>query len=98
MKCLVLSANSYDFTTKDGDRIQGTKVSYINKKSSVRDNEYGNPPMIVNTATSLDKDILNLLPAVCNLSFEQVTGKNNKPELVLTDLELVTETELDLLF
>lgn len=98
MKCLVLSAKSYDFENNEGQRIQGTKISYINKKSTERENEFGNPPLIVNTTTPVDKNILNLLPAVCDLNFEQVTGKNNKPELVLTDLELVAATELDLLF
>lgn len=98
MKYFVLSAKTYDFENNQGERIKGSKVSYINKKATERDNEFGNPPLIVNTASDIDKDLLSQLPAICELNFEQVTGKNNKPELVLTDLELVTEIDLELIF
>lgn len=95
MECLVLSARTFDFENKQGERIQGTKISYINKKSSNRDSEYGNPPFIVNTNYLLDENILSKFPAICNLDFEQVIGRNNKPELVLSDLNFVTELSIE---
>lgn len=97
MKYLVLSANSYDFNNKDGQRIKGTKVCYINKNVSSKDNVYGNSPMIVN-CKEVNQDILEKLPAICNLDFEQVTGRDNRPELILTDVSLVEQVDFSLYF
>ena len=54
--------------------------------------------MIVNVS---DIDILNKIvevPGVYNMDFEQVTGKNNKPEILLSDVELISPVELEQLF
>lgn len=93
MKYLVLSAKKYDFESK-GERIQGVKIAYIGKKTMSRDNEYGNPPLIVNCSLdAIDNSVLDNLPSMCDLQFEQVTGKNNKPELILTNVELLESIE-----
>ena len=47
-KHLILSKKTYDFTNNDGERVQGLKLSYLNDKPSVRDNEEGFTPMIIN--------------------------------------------------
>lgn len=99
MKYLVLSAKKYDFENKSGERVQGVKLSYVNKKSTVRKYEYGNPPLIVNCSNGLiDDKIISNLPAICELDFEQVVGKNNKPELVLVGSEFVANVDLNLYF
>lgn len=95
MKYLVLSAKTYDFETKVGERIQGAKIAYIGKKSSSRENEYGNPPLIVNCSIdAIPEEVLNSLPSICDLEFEQVTGKNNKPELILTNVSYLESIDL----
>ena len=98
MKYLVLSAKKYDFENKEGKRISGVKLSYVSK-ISVREGEFGNPPLIVNCSNDvLDEKIVSNLPAVCDLEFEQVVGRNNKPELVLVGSELVAPVDLGILF
>ena len=97
-KHLVLSVKPYDFENKQGNRVLGAKVTYINKKPSSRDKELGFPPLIVNVS---DIDILNKIvevPGVYNMDFEQVTGKNNKPEILLSDVEFISPVELEQLF
>jgi len=99
MKYIVLSAKPYDFTNSNGENISGIKIAYINRKASVREGEYGNPPMI--TTCSLDTvrgKKLDLAPAVFDMEFEQVTGKNNKPELLLTDLEYIAPVDFSVFF
>lgn len=96
-KHLVLSVKPYDFLNKDGERISGAKVAYINKKPSSRETEIGHPPMIVSVNAEMASKLVEV-PGVYDLEFEQVTGKNNKPEIVLADLELLQPVELNNLF
>lgn len=98
-KYLVLSAKPYDFEDSNGRKVSGVRISYVNKKPSSRDGEYGNPPLI--TKCSLDAIIgvnLEQCPAVFDMEFEQVVGKNNKPELLLTDLEYIAPVDLSVFF
>lgn len=97
-KHLVLSVKPYDFENRQGDRIRGAKVAYINHKPSVRENEFGFPPLLVNVS---DKSIVEQLkdaPGVYDLEFEQVTGKNNKPEIILTEASLIKPVDFVGLF
>jgi len=97
-KYLILSANNFDFENNKGERVKGTKIAYINKKPSKKEGVKGYPPLIVNIS---DKDIIDKLvevPGVYEIDFEQVTGKNNKPELMITDLEFISMLEMGLLF
>jgi hypothetical protein len=97
-KYLVLSLKPYDFVNDDGERIQGAKVSYLNKKPSVRENETGFPPLIVSiTNPNLLQD-LKSAPAIYDMDFEQVTGRNNKPELMLSSLEYIAPVDFSLFF
>lgn len=99
MKYIVLSSKPFDFTNDKGQRISGVKISYINKKSTSRDGEFGNPPMITSCSTELVAGKqLDKVPAIFDMDFEQVTGKNNKPELLLCDLEYVAPIDFSLLF
>lgn len=97
-KFLVLSVKPYDFENDKGERIQGARVSYLNRKPSARDNEEGFPPLIV---TINDGDLvkeLKQVPAIYDMEFEQVTGKNNRPELMLSSLEYVAPVDFSIFF
>lgn len=96
-KCLVLSAKSYDFENDKGERIQGTKLSYISKNISSREGEKGHPPMIVSLSNTLAKCFTDV-PAIYDLDFEQVPGKNNKPETILTDATYVSPVDFSVFF
>lgn len=97
-KYIVLSFRPYDFQTDQGERVQGAKVSYLNRRPNVKEGEFGYPPLIVNiTNQDIIKDIKEV-PAIYEMEFEQVTGKNNKPELMLTSLEHVAPVDFTMFF
>lgn len=99
MKYIVLSSKPYDFTNDKGERVNGVKIAYINKKPTSREGEYGHPPMITSCSVELVKGKqLDQCPAIYEMDFEQVTGKNNKPELMLCDLEFVSPVDFSLFF
>lgn len=98
MECLVLSANTYDFENQQGQRVSGTKISYIDKSLMNKENQFGIPPLMMSTDRILNKELLNQLPALCNLDFNKVLGKNNKPEDVLTDIQIVTTVDIKEMF
>lgn len=98
-KYIVLSAKPYDFENAKGEKISGVKIAYINKKPSSREGEYGNPPLLTTCSLDVIKGKrLEETPAVFDMDFEQVTGKNNKPELFLTELDYVAPVDLGLFF
>lgn len=97
-KHLVLSVKPYDFTNKNEERIIGAKISYINKKPSSRDGEQGYPPLLVSLNDLALVDKFQEVPGVYDMEFEQVTGKNNKPEIILTDVELFEPVDLGQFF
>lgn len=101
MKYLVLSAKPYEFTNiKTGESIKGVSVSYVNKKPSLRNNEFGYPPLIINSQ-SLDgfkDEDFKQIPAIFDMEFEQVTGKDHKPTLLLTGMEFVAPVDFTMFF
>ncbi|WP_335918022.1 hypothetical protein [Shewanella chilikensis] len=97
-KHLVLSVKPYDFQNNQGERVTGAKVTYINKKPSSREGEYGYPPLIVSVSNMNLVSNLKEVPAVYEMDFEQVTGKNNKPEIILTDVELISPVDMAQIF
>lgn len=97
-KCLVLSIKPYDFENNKGERVQGAKVAYINKRATSRENEKGNPPLIVAISNTEMLKEISEVPAIYDLDFEQVTGKANKPELVLSGIEYIHPVDLSSLF
>lgn len=97
-KHLVLSINSYDFENRKGERVQGAKVAYINKKPSSREKEIGFPPLLVNVSNPELVSNFEEVPAIYEMDFEQVTGKNNKPEIILANAELISPVDLQELF
>lgn len=99
MKYLVLSAKPYEFNSKDGNLIKGMSVSYIQKKQSSRENEFGNPPFIINSQLEdFNKDDLKQIPGIFDMDFEQVVGKDHKPALMLTGMEFVAPIDFSTFF
>ena len=99
MKYLVLSAKPYEFTSKDGNLVKGMSVSYIQKKQSSRDNEFGHPPFIINSQIEdFKKDDLKNIPGIFDMEFEQVVGKDHKPALMLTDMLFVAPIDFSTFF
>lgn len=97
-KHLILSKKGYDFVNTEGERIQGLKLSYINENPSKRENEEGFTPMILNVNDKSIVKSLKEVPGIYEMTFDQVTGKNNKPEIVLSDVTFLSETDLSILF
>ena len=98
-KYIVLSAKPYDFVNPQGERVSGANIAYVNKKSSSREGEYGNPPLLTTCSLDLIKGKrLEETPAIFDMEFEQVTGKGNKPQLFLTDLEYIAPVDLSVFF
>ena len=99
MKYLVLSAKPYEFNSKDGNLVKGMSVSYIQKKQSSRDNEFGHPPFIINSQIEdFKQDDLKQIPGIFDMDFEQVVGKDHKPALVLTGMEFVAPIDFSTFF
>jgi len=99
MKYLLLSSKPYDFDNSKGEHIQGVKIAYINRKPSSRDKEYGFPPLIATCSFDMVKGKrLEEAPAIFDMEFEQVVGKNNAPTLFLTDLEFIAPVDIISLF
>lgn|SRR3712207_4544978 len=91
-KHLVLSAKVYDFKNKEGQRVCGAKIAYLNKRPN-RDAK-GFTPFIVNIT---EKDLFDKfieIPGIYDMDFEQVTGKNNKPELILSDVDFIAPIDI----
>lgn len=98
MECLVLSANTYDFENQQGQRVLGTKISYIDKSLMNKENQFGIFPLVISTERLISKELLKQLPAVCNLRFNKVLGKNNKSEETLSEINIVKPLEIEEIF
>lgn len=99
MKYLVLSAKPYEFNSKDGNLVKGMSVSYIQKKPSSRENEFGHPPFIINSQLEdFKQDDLKQIPGIFDMDFEQVVGKDHKPVLMLTGMEFVAPIDFSTFF
>ena len=97
-KKLILSKKTYDFVNTEGERIQGLKLAYLNESPSKRENEEGFTPMILNISNKELLKSLEEIPGIYEMDFDQVTGKNNKPELLLSEIKFLAPAEITLLF
>lgn len=100
MKYLVLSVKPYEFNSKEGSLVKGITVSYIQKKPSVRENEFGYPPFIINSQSldGFNSDDFSKVPGIFDMDFEQVTGKDHKPSLILTGMEFISQIDFNSFF
>jgi len=87
MRVLVLAVSRYDFVSeKDGKRITGGKVTYITDRSVLDENRRGCEPMTVSVPGEVVSRCQSV-PGVYEAEFEQRPGKDNKPQLVCSDLQ-----------
>ncbi|AFS79927.1 hypothetical protein Curi_3p00030 (plasmid) [Gottschalkia acidurici 9a] len=95
-KKIVLAKQSYDFES-DGKRIKGCKITYLGKNPSPLENVQGYTPIIANIGEDVAKCI-DVVPALYDIEFEQVAGKNNKAVTFVSDIEFIKETDIPSLF
>lgn len=95
---LVLALQHYDFKNDSGERVNGVKVTYLNPKVSSRENEVGYCPLIVNISDSSVVRKFGQVPGIYNMTFEQVTGRNNRPAIILSDVEFVSAVDMSVVF
>ncbi|HHY13088.1 MAG TPA: hypothetical protein GX526_00375 [Thermoanaerobacterales bacterium] len=91
---LVLALQHYDFKNDSGERVNGAKVTYISPKASSRENEVGYCPLIVNISDSSVVRKFGQVPGIYNMTFEQVTGRNNRPSIILSDVDFINEVDM----
>jgi len=86
---LVLGYKSYDFDNKEGERIAGNNVYYLDLMMADYDaNVKGSIPL--NTScTPLVKEQLKVLPGFYKLDFRQKPGAKGKATLVLANAEFM---------
>lgn len=96
-KKIILAKQDYDFEDKEGKRIKGCKITYLGKKPSPLDNIQGYTPIIANVNDEISKAI-EVVPAVYDIEFEQVAGKNSKAVTFVSDIEFEKEVDIPNLF
>ena len=54
--------------------------------------------MIININDKSIVKSLKEIPGIYEMTFDQVTGKNNKPEIILSEVSFLSSTDLSVLF
>ena len=96
-KKIILAKQTYDFKDSEGKQIKGCKITYLGKNPSPLDNVKGYTPIIANVSDTIG-DLIDIVPAVYDIEFEQVAGKNNKAVTFVSDIDFVKETDIQSLF
>ena len=96
-KKIILARQDYDFQDADGKRIKGCKITYLGKKPSPLDNIKGFTPIIANINDDMAK-LMDVVPAVYDIEFEQVAGKNNKAVTFVSDILYSNDVDIPSLF
>lgn len=96
-KKIILAKQVYDFEDKDGKRIKGCKITYLGKKPSPMDHIKGFTPIVTNVNEDIEKAI-DIVPAVYDIDFEQIAGKNNKAVTFVSDIMFDKEVDIPSLF
>ena len=85
---LVLHVRPYDFETEEGQRRQGSTVTYLDlSNDGVDAAERGFAPLNLSVDTEIDRQ-LTAVPGVYDLEFRQRRGRNGKPTIVLAGAKL----------
>lgn len=97
-KVLVLGhSKPYDFKNDNGASIEGVKISYITARPTIKPGEVGYTPIQVSINPSMLKEFKEI-PGIYDVEFEQVSGRNNRPELAIVAFEFVKPADLTALF
>ncbi|MDP4179113.1 MAG: hypothetical protein Q8900_12335 [Bacillota bacterium] len=97
-KVLILGhAKPFNFQTDGGDRLTGVKVSYINAYTSLKAGEEGHTPLQL-TLNPLVLQQMVEFPAIYEVEYSMIPGKNNKPEPTISRFQFVKKVDLSSLF
>ncbi len=97
-RVLVLGFKTYDFKDeKSGKQLSGGKISYITFLRQNQPNCIGNLPIQIKASKEMC-DNLKALPGIYDIQYSMVPGKNNVPQLEVSNFNYVGEVELDDLF
>ena len=92
MKALVVGVKSYSFQNEQGQKIEGAKVSYLTSLESTKNNEVGFLPMQVSIPLNMLSQVNNV-PALYDVKFDMIPGRNEKPEFVVSGFEYLNEVD-----
>ena len=92
MKALVVGVKSYSFQNEQGQKIEGAKVSYLTNLESTKNNEVGFLPMLVSIPLTMLGQVKNV-PALYDIKFDMVPGRNSKPEFVVSGFDYLNEVD-----
>lgn len=95
-KKIILAKQEYDFES-EGKRIKGCKITYLGKKPSPLENIKGYTPIVANINDDI-ASCIEVVPAVYEIEFEQVAGRNNKAVTFVSDIEFIKECDIPSLF
>lgn len=96
-KKIILAKQTYDFEDKEGKRIKGCKITYLGKRPSPLENIQGYTPIIANVTDDISQ-LIEVVPAVYEIDFEQVAGKNSKAVTFVSDIDFIKEVNIPNLF
>lgn len=92
MKALVVGVKTYSFQNDQGQKIEGAKVSYLTSVASTKNNEVGYLPMQVSIPLTMVGQVKNV-PALYDVKFDMVPGRNSKPEVIVSGFEYLNEVD-----
>ncbi len=93
MSYLVLHVRHYNFEGRDGRRVTGSAVTYLDLEAPPSEDEIGAAPLQLSADASISKQF-TAAPAFYDLAFKQRRGRDGKPQLMLAGARLVAQANL----
>lgn len=91
-KYIITCATKYDFVNDKGEKVQGCKISYFDRKedgSSIK----GYPALNVNADVKI-WDKLEEIPGLYDIDFKMVPGPKGRVTLVLNDIKYCSKVDI----
>lgn len=86
-KVMVVGVKTYSFNDESKNKkIEGAKVSYLTPLASNKQNEIGYLPLQASIPLEMASQ-LQEVPALYDIKYDFVPGRNNKPEVIVTGFE-----------
>mgnify|MGYP001039774177 CR=1 FL=1 len=91
-KVMVVGVKTYSFNNDANQKVEGARVSYLTSIPSNKSNELGFLPL--QSIVSLDVvNSLKEIPAIYDVNYDMVPGRNNKPEMIITGFEFLQSVD-----
>lgn len=94
MKYLVLHVRPYSFESKEGRRIEGATVTYLDPDTPIDQGEVGLPPLQITVPLEIARQ-LPQAPGYYQMKFAQRRGKQNRPVLSVVGARHLGPVNLD---